>query len=464
MHARFIQFLDQLRASYWFIPSLMSLGAVLLAFGTAAVDHALGSEWIYDVEWLQANRPSGARDVLSAIASSMITVAGVVFSITVASVVYASAQHGPRLLTNFMRDRGNQITLGTCIAAYLYCLLVLRTVRESGEPEGLDEEIAAFVPHVGLFVGLFLAVCSIAVLVYFIHHVPRSIHISNVIADIGRELRGMIEKRFPERIGHGVPPNHDPETAEPEDFSERACAVDADGVGYVQAVDVDELLEIAKKHDLILRVHHRPGTFVRPGKALVEVYPQDRATDKVRDRIRLAFAWGSQRTPVQDFLFLVNELVEIASRALSPGVNDPMTAVTCLDWLAAGAAQFGKRSAPDALRYDDDRNLRVITHPISFEEFAEAAFGQLRPYAAGDRIAGLKMMAVLGELAEAVASEDGRGVLRHHALALMEGAEKLLQDPESLALMRVRHREVMALLRGEAQHTARNAGWTTSNA
>jgi uncharacterized membrane protein len=206
MHARFIQFLDQLRASYWFIPSLMSVGAVVLAFGTAAVDHALGPEWIYEVEWLQANRPSGARDVLSAIASSMITVAGVVFSITVASVVYASAQHGPRLLTNFMRDRGNQITLGTFIATYLYCLLVLRTVRESGEPEGLDEEIAAFVPHVGLFVGLFLAVCSIAVLVYFIHHVPRSIHISNVIADIGRELRGMIEKRFPERIGHGVPP------------------------------------------------------------------------------------------------------------------------------------------------------------------------------------------------------------------------------------------------------------------
>jgi uncharacterized membrane protein len=467
MPVRLTQFLDQLRASYWFIPTVMSVLAVALAFGTSIADRALGSDWIEALDWLEANRPSGAREVLSAIASSMITVAGVVFSITVVAVVYASGQHGPRLLTNFMRDRGNQITLGTFIATYLYCLLILRTVRDAEEvidPENAADAASGFVPHIGMFVALGLALCSIAVLVYFIHHIPRSINISNVIAEIGRELRGMIEKRFPDRIGHGVPEELDPALAEPADFAERACTVDADGVGYVQAVDVDALLDVAKKRDLVLRVHHRPGTFVRPGKALVEVYPKERADEEVRDRIRVAFAWGAQRTPVQDFLFLVNELVEIASRALSPGVNDPMTAVTCLDWLAAGAAQFAGRDSPDALRYDEDRNLRVITHPVGFGEFAEAAFGQLRPYAAGDRIAGMKMMAVLGELAEAVFEEESRAVLRYHANALMEGAEKLLADPESLVLMRIRHREVMALLRGRAEDTARNAGWTTSNA
>jgi len=463
--ARIQQLLDQLRASYWFIPSVMSLMAILLAVGTSIADQHFGSEWIDELGWLDANRPGGARDVLSSIASSMITVAGVVFSITVAAVVYASGQHGPRLLTNFMRDRGNQFTLGTFIATFLYCLLILRTVRD---PEAVFEDASeastGFVPHIGLFVGLALALCSIGVLVYFIHHVPRSIHISNVIAEIGRELREKISKRFPERIGQGIPEPLDPAFAEPKDFAARASSVDADGSGYVQGVDVDALLSVARKHDLIFRVHHRPGTFVRPGKALLEAYPKERVGTEVRDAIREAFAWGSQRTPVQDFLFLVNELVEIASRALSPGVNDPMTAVTCLDWLAAGAATFAGRDLPDALRYDSEGHLRVITHPVTFDDYMEAAFGQLRPYAAGDRIAALKMMAVLGELGEVVVSGKGRDTLRYHANALLEGSEALLHDPESLALLRVRHREVMALLRGAPEEIARNADWKTSNA
>lgn len=466
MHARLLKLLDQLQASYWFIPAVMSVLALGLAIVTSVADSRLGSDWIEGVEWLHANRPSGARDVLSTIASSMITVAGVAFSITVAAVVYASGQYGPRLLTNFMRDRGNQVTLGTFIATYLYCLSILRTVLEPEEVTALgDIEGAAsgFVPHIGMLVALALALCSIAVLVYFIHHVPRSIHISNVIAEIGKDLGQMIKHRFPERIGYGIPEHVNPLASAPEDFTTRTCTVDADGAGYVQAVDEEALMKAACEHDLVIRLHHRPGTFVRPGKTLLEVYPKERVGDEVRDHIRRTYIWGRQRTPVQDFLFLVNELVEIAARALSPGVNDPFTAVACLDWLAAGVASFAGREMPDALRYDDERKLRVITHPITFDDFVEAAFGQLRPYAAADRIAGLKMMAVMGELAETVPWERGRDVLRHHANALMQAAEQAQLDPESLTLMRRRHRDVMGLLRGLPEHTARETDRDISN-
>ncbi|WP_333981088.1 DUF2254 family protein [Sphingomonas aerolata] len=142
--------------------------------------------------WLYASRPDGARQVLSSVGGSMITVAGTVFSVTIAAVVYASGQYGPRLLTNFMRDRGNQVTLGTFIATFLYCLLVLRTIHSADESGGYG-----FVPNLALLVGVLLALCSIAVLIYFIHHVPSKIHINSVIEDVGDRLLRGIDDRFP---------------------------------------------------------------------------------------------------------------------------------------------------------------------------------------------------------------------------------------------------------------------------
>lgn len=456
MNARLRQLWDSIFASYWFFPSIMAVAAVLLALGLVAVDEVVGDDWIQDLDWLNRNRPEGARDVLSTIASSMITVAGVVFSVTVAAVVYASGQHGPRLLTNFMRDRGNQLTLGVFIATFLYCLLVLRTVRSPDESDGFG-----FVPHIALFVGLFLALCSIGVLVYFIHHVPQAIHINNVVADIGRELRNKVRDAFPARLGRGHDEDRDPEDAEPDDFAERATRIEADGSGYVQAVDEDTFFDIARKSDLVIRLHSSPGSFVRPGKTLVEAYPEERVDDDVRRRIRHAFAWGPMRTPAQDFMFLVNELVEIAARALSPGVNDPFTAVNCLDWIADGVAAHAACQTPERFRYDEAGALRVITPVVSFEAFVEAGFGQLRPYAAADRIAALRVMSVLGDLSEAVTEDAHRAVLRAQANALLETAETLMTDVATLEELRRRHRSVVHLLRDEVREgaAAREADW-----
>lgn len=167
MRATLLRLGDHLQQSYWFLPSIMAVAAVLLAGGMIWLDSFVGSAWMDGFAWLYASRPSGARLVLSSVGGSMITVAGTVFSVTIAAVVYASGQYGPRLLSNFMSDRGNQVTLGTFIATFLYCLVVLRTVRSPEESGG-----AGFVPNLALLVGVLLAVCSIAVLIFFIHHVP----------------------------------------------------------------------------------------------------------------------------------------------------------------------------------------------------------------------------------------------------------------------------------------------------
>ncbi|WP_218830539.1 DUF2254 domain-containing protein [Rubrivirga marina] len=458
IHARAAATWEAVRASYWFIPSLMTIGAAVLSVALISFDGRVGAEWIREVPFLYGNRPEGARAVLSTIAGSMIGVAGVTFSITIASVVYASGQYGPRLLANFMDDRGNQVTLGTFIATFLYCLLVLRTIRTAAEGEGA---VGEFVPHVAILVGLALAVASVGVLIYFIHHVPESIHVSNLVAGVGRDLLGKVDTLFPERIGEGnatrEADGEDPESPLPDGFYDDAQRVAADGAGYVSGIDADAVLRLACEHDLLLRIRHRPGDFVADGDTLVLAWPPDHVTDETRDAIRTAFAWGAKRTARQDVRFLIDELVEIAARALSPGVNDPFTAIACLDWLGAALKDLAGRDFPRPERYDDDGALRVVAHPTTFEQFVGGVFGQLRPYLASDRNAALHALKTIGEVAGRVADERQRVALRHEADAILDGADATLALEADRLSVRQRHTEVTRLLSGRVGFEAMTA-------
>ena len=452
MKATLLKFGEDVRSSYWFIPSLMSLSAIVLSFGMIYLDGLIDSAWMDRVSWLYANKPDGARALLSTIAGSMITVAGVTFSITIASVVYATGQFGPRLLRNFMQDRGNQVTLGTFIATFLYCLLVLRTIRAADEPVSgavpAADVVGAFVPHVAILAGLVLTLASVGVLIFFIHHVPDSIHISNVIAGVGRELNRKIETLFPQTIGQ-APPGEDGRDGKadvPDGFFDEAQPILADGNGYVEYIDNGGLLKIAKEHDLVLRVEYRPGDFVSEGMALIYAWPAARLEDEVARQLRRTFAWGRKRTQVQDALFLVNELVEIAGRALSPGINDPFTAINCLDWLGSALAKLARRDFPEPYRYDEAGRLRVIAYSLDFEDCASAVFDQLRPYVRADRNAALHMMKTIGEVGLGVTAEAHREVLLRHAAKLKRGCEDALGQPEDVEDVKDRHRAVARLL------------------
>lgn len=418
---------DHLRQSYWFLPSVMVFVGMLLAGGMIWIDSHYGSGWMDRFAWLYASRPSGARQVLSVIGGSMITVAGVVFSVTVAAVVYASGQHGPRLLSNFMRDRGNQLTLGTFITTFAYCLIVLRTIRSPEETGGIG-----FVPNLALLIAVLLAICSIAVLIFFIHHVPSKIHINSVIDDIGKRLIREVENRFPDFIGAGgaVPPGRE-DQALPAAFREDAGAgeverlarISAHATGYIQLIDEDTVLRVARENDLICRMQYQPGDFIHAGRALVEIWPPDRCEDATARRIRDAFAIGTQRTPLQDLRFLIDELVEIAARALSPGINDPFTAMTCLDWLGAAMSTLCQRELPSHLRKDEAGDIRVIAHPLSFRSFLERSFGALVQYCASDMIAALRYLEALGELAIGCKQHDRLATVASYADKLGSVAE-----------------------------------------
>ena len=400
--------------------------AVILGAAMIWVDTGPGAKLLDGIGWYQKSKPEGAREVLSAIAGSMITVAGVVFSITIVAISFAANQYGPRILTNFMSDRGNQVTLGTFIATFVYSIVVLRTIY-GGEDD--------FVPQLAVLLAMILALCSIMVLIYFIHHVPESIHINTITARVGRQLIASIDKQFPACIGD--PPEFS--DSENEKFARaaeaafgsggRAVAVDCRSNGYLQAVDDDHLISIARSHDLIIRVELAPCHFVPEGRTIALAAPADRVTEDVAKSIRRSWAVGASRTPDQDLLFLIDELVEIAARALSTGVNDPYTAMTCADWLTSAAIELARRQPPSPYRLDENGELRVVAPTASMELHLDRGFGRLRPYAARDINAATHFLSRLALIADECRSGEQAELLSSEAEDMFETARGQHEGP-----------------------------------
>ncbi|MEO6236331.1 MAG: DUF2254 domain-containing protein [Vicinamibacterales bacterium] len=399
---------DRMRGTYWAVPSAMAALSVVLSLVMIDVDQALTAKFLSQLSWVYTGGPQGARAVLSTIAASMITVAGVTFSITIVALTLASQQFGPRLLRNFLRDLGNQITLGTFIATFLYCLLVLRTVR------GTDD--TRFVPHLAVTVGVVLAMLSIGVLIFFIHHIATSIQASQVIANVAGDLEGAIERLFPDRIGRGpgVEGGGRLAATSAPTFDD-ARTVTARRAGYVQAVDIDRLLTVARRADAVIRIDATPGRFVRTGSPLASVVLAAEPTDDLDDSLRDVFLIGADRTGTQDVGFFINQLVELAVRALSPGINDPATARTCIDRLEQALCLLASRRLPSPYRHDDDGVLRVVAAPVTFVGMLDLALTEVTRYGRSSVSVSSRVLEAIRDLAPCVSAEDDRLALIRQA-------------------------------------------------
>jgi uncharacterized membrane protein len=399
---------QDVRSSWWFVPSLMAIGAIVLAFVTTRLDSMFGDTFESGFG-LYAGGAEGSRSVLETVAVSMITVAGVTFSIVIVVMTLASSQFGPRLLRTFMRDRGNQITLGTFIATFIFSVLVLRTVR--GENGNGDE----FVPHLSVTVAMLLTLASLAVFIYFIHHSARSIQVNQVIEAVGRDLDKAVDDLYPGQIGHDA-------AAERVDVPDMAtgATVESRDVGYVQLVSARDLLAAARENDVVIELLFKPGGFVIRGTALARVLPADRLNDELADKIRRALAVGEQRTEEQDLGFAIDQLEQICLRALSPALNDALTAVLCIDRLAASLARLAERELPSPLRADDEGRLRVIAQPVTLVQMLETAFAEIRRSARTNVTASTRLLAALGAI--------GARATRPNDLAALRGAARLVVD------------------------------------
>lgn len=427
-----------LHTSFWFLPMLMALAAAGIAFVTTEIDARTGERWLASLGWIWRGGPEGARELMSTIASSMITVAGVVFSITIVSLQLASSQYGPRLLGNFMRDTVNQLVLGTFVATFIYCLLVLREVR--------SVEGDVFVPHLSITVGSLLALTSLAVLIYFIHHVADTIQAENLTAATARDLRSVIDYLFPEMLGQGKGEPDDHPAALPPDLNQNCTRVPATGSGYLQAIESETLMEAARRSDLVLRLLHRPGDFVVEGDTLAQAWPADRCAGETARRIAAAFIVGRQKTLTQDVKYSAHQLVEIAVRALSPGINDPFTAVACVDWLGASLRQLAQRRIPSIYRYDDDRRLRVVAPTTTFVDLADIAFNQIRQYGYRSLPVMLRALETIVGLADHVRRPEDSEALSRHAALIWEDGQRGIDNPRDREKLEHLYRRAVSAL------------------
>lgn len=427
---------DRLRTSYWFVPTVMLIAAAILAWVTIRIDEAADPEENPWIGWLvYSGGPDGAHEVLGAIASSMITVAGVVFSIAIVTLQLASSQFGPRMLANFVKDRGNQVTLGTFVAGFLYSLLVLRVVR-AGETES--------VPHLSVTVALLLAVAGLSVLIYFVHHVATTIQAPNLIDAIADELRRSVHEIFPDP---DATPVSITDPALPRDFDEGSRRVGAGQVGYVQIIDLERLTAVAREHDLVIRVETRPGRFVVEHTAFTRAYPAGRVTEEAVESICAAITTGARRTAQQDIEFPVRQMVEIAVRALSPGINDPFTASTCVDQIGGGLCEIARRELPSPYVMDDEGALRVVaSDPVTWERLVGGAFDQIRQCADFHAAVYIHLLESLTQIAGCVRDRSRLEPLLREARLVVEAAERNVVAEADQEVIEQRYDDLLAVV------------------
>jgi uncharacterized membrane protein len=413
---------DSLDSSYWFLPTIFTLVAIALASIVLSLDRAGYYGLLEKWGWMYTGGANGAREVLSSVASSTIGIAATAFSITIVALQLAASNFGPRLLRNFMQDTGNQIVLGTFIGTFIYALLVLRTIRGDGEG------YSSFVPQLAVTVGLLLALASIGVLIYFIHHASSIIQVSHVISETSADLDRAIDRLFPEKIGQGASQLKQPVEEIPDDFDLNAYEVKAKRNGYLQAIDDEQLMQIACDRDLLIRLHYRPGKFIVKGSELMMVYPRERITRKLVKKLEDTFILGKERTEQQDVEFPIEQLVEIALRAISPAVNDPFTAIRCIDRLSAGLSSLAQRDFPTPYRYDDQKKLRVIAERVTFDGLVDTAFNQIRQYGKSDVAVSIRLLEAIATVARYTSTQKERQILLHHAEMIKRDSQQAISE------------------------------------
>jgi len=394
----------ELRSSLWFVPGLLVCAGIVLALGLVELD-VIFYQPLRAKGWkpLLSAGEEGARGMLEAIAGSMITVAGVAFSITIVTLSLASTQYTPRILRNFMRDRANQFVLGIFVAVFSYCLIVLRTIRSAN-----DEGGGGFVPLLAVLFGMLLALLAIGCLIFFIHHVAASIQASTILQAITRETLAAIDALFPGKIGAGK------SRAQLEQLPREAewRPVAAQANGYLQHIDSESLLRFAGEHEAVLRIERNPGDFVVEGAPLVSA---DRPLDDAGvAELRRLFVIGDFRTVEQDAAFGIRQIVDIALKALSPGVNDTSTAVSCLDYLSAILCRLAPREIASPFR-EKVGELRVIASAPAFAEFVGKSFDEIRLCATGNVTIFLHMLRAIERVAFDTRDAARRETLLLHA-------------------------------------------------
>ena len=364
---------SRLRSNYWFVPTLIIAACFVLSYIMLTIDYALPAGYFVRQGWVYTRDPDGARQLLSVVSQSMITVAGVVFSVTVVALALASNQFGTRVLKSFVRDVANQVALGTLLGTFLYGILIMRRVESR---HGL------FVPSLSVAMAIALAIFSLLVLIYFIHHVIVEIQAENVVASVVDDLYETMDVVFPQL---------EKETPAPKDrlSAHEDALLAAAGVetccrreGFVQKVNLKDLVKLAQQQGSTVRLLARPGEFVSAGTAIARVRSDSTPDEQWLQQVRHAFSIGAQRSYDEDIGLGLQQLSLIAVRSLSPAINAVGTALDATQRLFSGLMRLDTKVIPSIYHRDENGCLRLIEKEPGFEELFDAVFDPIRHAAA----------------------------------------------------------------------------------
>lgn len=432
--------IDKAKASFWFVPSIMVILSIFLAITSIYIDAFLINNINVSIPLITQMNISAIRSLLGVIAGAMITVTSIVFSITVVSLTLASSQFGPRLLRNFMMDTGTQLVLGSFISNFLFCVLGFCAISFQAP--------YAFKPVLTIIIAILMTGISVGVLIYFIHHVAKSIQADVVIQDVYLELQHHVENLLPS-ISTQPPATKLADKKERFKLPIHQLNALSTCSGYAQTIDLEGLLILATKIEVLIECRFKPGDFIIEGETIAIIHADTLVSkDKVKEVLSL-ITLGAYRTPVQDPEFAIHQLVEIALRALSPGINDPYTAITCIDKLSSILCGLTKKTFPKKQYFDQAEILRLDCKVLTFEYIAKAAFDQIRQQANNNVSVTIRILDSLNQLMNFACNEEQKNVVVNQTKMIQEQ-----QNKQSLAkddLNQIKNK-VAAILSKSTQH------------
>lgn len=435
MRLNAFELFSRLNSSYWFVPLVVTLAGVALGLLLLFVDSRIQLDPNSAMAVVRPSSADGSRALLSAVIGAMITAISVTFSVTIVALTVAAQHFGPRVLNSFVRQTSAQVVLGTFMATFAYAVLALGAIRGSGP----DAEV----PEVTVSGAVVLVVLSIGALIYYVHHVSTTLQIGELAAAIVGDLRHSVTRQ--EELNDGPA---DGAEGEIPDAPSDAAAVEAVESGYVQRIDCGAVVEIAAARDAVVWIRREPGAFVVPGTPLALVHPPEACDDTLAGTVRRACIVGRDRTLWHDPEFAVKQLVEIALRALSPGVNEPFTAMTCIDRLTEGLACVAKARPPQS-RWDDSTGRpRLWVQSQPFPLLLHAAFDPIRIFAGTNPAIYARLLDSLAELGLVVHGAPERRLLGEQADTVWRAAERNLTEALDVSYVAGHHQKTVQQLAG----------------
>jgi uncharacterized membrane protein len=372
--------------------------------------------WVPAILFPSHSDPQVAQVILGGIAASMMTVVSIVFAILLMTLTLASMQFSPRIIVSFSRDRVTQWTLGVFLGTFCYCLAALPAARSFPHP---------FAPVATVLGAMLLALVCVGWLLFFIHHISQAISVNHIVDRIAGETEVVIDDVMPW-------PHH-PELylrqERPETLPEEIPLASEES-GYIRYIDIRRLAALAREYHVRVRALRRVGHFVPAGIPLMMVSKGSRLDAAEAARLVEAFDLGPTRTLQQDVEFGVLQIVDIALKAISPAVNDPTTAICCVDQLSRIMIRFAARQVPEEMLYDPPGAIRVSVGWMQFPRLLDAAFEQIRMYSKTDLAVSLRLLRALTDIATSTQDPEYRRILVERGARTVAGCAEKMGDDE----------------------------------